>query len=67
MAVDKEEALPTGTKGVVQRSRPAESIEVTIKSLYFDYYSTFWGNVLEVHMQGGVLVVANVVGFRGAF
>ena len=37
MAVDKEEALPTSTKGAVQRSRPAESIKVTFKSLYFDY------------------------------
>ena len=30
MAVDKEETLPTSTKGAVQRSRPAESIEVTL-------------------------------------
>ena len=35
MAVDKEEALSTSAKGPVQRSRPAEFIEVTFKSLYF--------------------------------
>ena len=37
MAVDQEEALSTSTKGAVQRSRPAESIEVTFRYPYFNY------------------------------
>ena len=67
MAMDNERALPTSTKGAVQRSRPAESMEVNFKLLYFDYYSIFLGNVLDAHMQGGVLVVANAGDFRGLF
>ena len=29
MAIHKEEALPTSEKGAVQRSRPAEFIDIT--------------------------------------
>ena len=35
--MDYERALPTSTKGAVQRSRPAGSIEVNFKHPYFDY------------------------------
>ena len=65
--MNNERTLPTSTKGAVQRSRTAESIEVTFKPLYLINKSIFLGNVLEAHMQEGVLLVANVIGFRGVF
>ena len=62
MAMDNERALPTSTKGAVQRSRLAWSIEVNSKHLYFDLIINIFRQCLEAHMQGGVLVVANAIG-----
>ena len=66
MAVDKEEALPTSTMGAVQRSRPAESIEVTFKSLIMIINQYFRQCFRGMYVRG-CTVVANVVGLRDAF